>query len=102
MNAVSSTLPTELCRRPITVLWKPVSKLFNYSKQSEVCSKYNNISKFLLLCYDREWTENGQLWVQQVSSTPATRLDVVNLQVHTRTLTLIKFMKDVGNLTLLK
>lgn len=28
----------------------------------------------------REWTENGQLWVQQVSSTPATRLDVVNLQ----------------------
>lgn len=29
----------------------------------------------------REWTENGQLWVQQVSSTPATRLDVVNLQV---------------------
>ncbi|XP_015770097.1 PREDICTED: 33 kDa inner dynein arm light chain, axonemal-like [Acropora digitifera] len=31
----------------------------------------------------REWTENGQLWVQQVSSTPATRLDVVNLQVLT-------------------
>lgn len=30
----------------------------------------------------REWTENGQLWVQQVSSTPATRLDVVNLQVY--------------------
>ncbi|XP_064652262.1 33 kDa inner dynein arm light chain, axonemal [Lineus longissimus] len=28
----------------------------------------------------REWTESGQLWVQQVSSTPATRLDVVNLQ----------------------
>ena len=28
----------------------------------------------------REWTDNGQLWVQQVSSTPATRLDVVNLQ----------------------
>ncbi|THD21133.1 axonemal dynein light intermediate polypeptide 1 [Fasciola hepatica] len=28
----------------------------------------------------REWTENGQLWVQHVSSTPATRLDVVNLQ----------------------
>ena len=30
--------------------------------------------------YGREWTEGGQLWVQQVSSTPATRLDVVNLQ----------------------
>lgn len=29
----------------------------------------------------REWTEGGQLWVQSVSSTPATRLDVVNLQV---------------------
>ena len=28
----------------------------------------------------REWTENGQLWVQQVSSTPATRNDVVSLQ----------------------
>ncbi|KAF8566988.1 hypothetical protein P879_08788 [Paragonimus westermani] len=28
----------------------------------------------------REWTENGQLWIQHVSSTPATRLDVVNLQ----------------------
>lgn len=30
----------------------------------------------------REWTENGQLWVQYVSSTPATRLDVINLQEH--------------------
>mmetsp|Transcript_18251 Transcript_18251/g.35860 ORF Transcript_18251/g.35860 Transcript_18251/m.35860 type:complete len:246 (+) Transcript_18251:347-1084(+) len=28
----------------------------------------------------KEWTKNGQLWVQYVSSTPATRLDVVNLQ----------------------
>ena len=28
----------------------------------------------------REWTDNGQLWVQYVSSTPATRLDVINLQ----------------------
>ena len=36
-------------------------------------------SVVLSLCY-REWTESGQLWVQQVSSTPATRLDVVNLQ----------------------
>jgi len=27
-----------------------------------------------------EWTENGQLWVQYVSSTPATRGDVVSLQ----------------------
>ena len=29
----------------------------------------------------REWTEDGQLWIQYVSSTPATRLDVINLQV---------------------
>ena len=28
----------------------------------------------------REWAEGGQLWVQNVSSTPATRLDVINLQ----------------------
>jgi dynein light intermediate chain, axonemal len=28
----------------------------------------------------REWTNEGQLWVQYVSSTPATRLDVINLQ----------------------
>jgi dynein light intermediate chain len=27
----------------------------------------------------REWTNDGQLWVQYVSSTPATRLDVVTL-----------------------
>jgi len=28
----------------------------------------------------REWTEEGMLWVQYVSSTPATRLDCINLQ----------------------
>jgi len=28
----------------------------------------------------REWTEDGQLWVQYVFSTPATRLDVITLQ----------------------
>ncbi len=27
-----------------------------------------------------EWTEDSQLWVQYVSSTPATRLDVITLQ----------------------
>jgi len=30
----------------------------------------------------REWTEEGQLWVQYVSSTPATRSDVIALQDH--------------------
>lgn len=33
----------------------------------------------------REWSEEGQLWVQRVSSTPATRLDVINLQVCSAT-----------------
>ena len=28
----------------------------------------------------REWRQDGQLWVQQVSSTPATRQDLVSLQ----------------------
>ena len=28
----------------------------------------------------REWEEHGQLWRQSVSSTPAARLDVINLQ----------------------
>lgn len=28
----------------------------------------------------REWTRDGQLWVQYVASTPATRLDVIHLQ----------------------
>lgn len=30
----------------------------------------------------KEWEEDGQFWRQQVSTTPATRLDVVNLQEH--------------------
>lgn len=36
----------------------------------------------VILCspYVREWTDDGKLWVQYVSSTPATRLDVTNLQ----------------------
>ena len=32
----------------------------------------------------REWEEEGQLWRQSVSSTPATRLDVINLQVKSK------------------
>jgi dynein light intermediate chain len=33
-------------------------------------------------CSCSEWTEEGQLWVQYVSSTPATRSDVIALQAH--------------------
>jgi len=28
----------------------------------------------------REFTQEGQLWIQEVSATPATRIDVINLQ----------------------
>lgn len=28
----------------------------------------------------KQWTESSQMWIQQVASTPATRLDVVNVQ----------------------
>ena len=34
------------------------------------------------LSFHSEWSEGGQLFMQYVSSTPATRLDVVNLQEH--------------------
>jgi hypothetical protein len=37
----------------------------------------------------REWDESGQLWVQKVSSTPATRLDVINLQVNNITISVL-------------
>jgi dynein light intermediate chain len=33
-----------------------------------------------IIATGREWEEGGQLWVQKVSSAPATRLDVLNLQ----------------------
>jgi len=29
----------------------------------------------------KEWVQDGQLWIQQVSPTPASKLDVINLQV---------------------
>ena len=41
----------------------------------------------------REWEENGQLWRQSVSSTPATRLDVINLQVSPSLLEFLAWLK---------
>ena len=41
---------------------------------------YDNIYFTILTSPIREWAEDGQLWVQYVSSTPATRLDVITLQ----------------------
>lgn len=38
------------------------------------------LNYYYTLSIIREWTDDGQLWVQYVSSTPATRLDVINLQ----------------------
>jgi len=47
-------------------------------KEKEATSQTEDILNSILP--PREWTEDGQLWIQYVSSTPATRLDVVNLQ----------------------
>eukprot|EP00960_Hanusia_phi_P034764 751273-Hanusia_phi.AAC.3 len=58
----------------------PVSKNQGITNGSggEAASKTEDILNSILP--PREWTEDGQLWVQYVSSTPATRLDVINLQ----------------------
>jgi dynein light intermediate chain len=44
----------------------------------------------------REWSEEGQLWVQRVSSTPATRLDVTNLQEQLDTLLQQRQARETG------
>jgi len=60
----------------------PVPNPPNKQKLSPVDAKAAQLTDEILnsILPPREWTESGQLWVQQVSSTPATRLDVVNLQ----------------------
>lgn len=37
---------------------------------------------YALLCHVRTWDDNGTQWEQKVSCTPATRNDVVHLQVR--------------------
>jgi len=44
----------------------------------------------------REWTEDGQLWVQYVSSTPATRSDVITLQERLDQLLQQKQARETG------
>eukprot|EP01029_Cantina_marsupialis_P027635 TRINITY_DN773116_c0_g1_i1.p1 TRINITY_DN773116_c0_g1~~TRINITY_DN773116_c0_g1_i1.p1 ORF type:complete len:230 (-),score=81.85 TRINITY_DN773116_c0_g1_i1:138-827(-) len=44
----------------------------------------------------REWTEDGSLWVQYVSSTPATRLDVINLQEQLDSMLKTKKARETG------
>jgi hypothetical protein len=55
-----------------------------YARNRAVSGPYyeGNALKQLLafLTIPREWEEENQLWIQHVSSTPATRLDVANLQ----------------------
>jgi dynein light intermediate chain len=58
---------------PVQAKAKPISQL-----DAKTLQETDEILNSILP--PREWTENGQLWVQQVSSTPATRLDVVTLQ----------------------
>lgn len=41
----------------------------------------NSSLDLLLCCIHSEWTQDGQLWVQYVSSTPATASDLLALQV---------------------
>ena len=44
----------------------------------------------------REWTEDGQLWVQYVSSVPATRHDIVNLQQELDKKLLLRKARETG------
>jgi dynein light intermediate chain len=44
----------------------------------------------------RQWDDSGQLWVQYVSSTPATRLDVINLQEQLDQLLIQRKAKETG------
>ncbi|KAG8345297.1 putative Axonemal dynein light chain [Trypanosoma vivax] len=44
----------------------------------------------------REFEENGQQWVQYASSTPATRMDVINLQEHLDSLLLDRHARETG------
>lgn len=37
-------------------------------------------SNILIIILHREWAQNGDLWIQHVSSIPATRADVITLQ----------------------
>mmetsp|Transcript_6943 Transcript_6943/g.10157 ORF Transcript_6943/g.10157 Transcript_6943/m.10157 type:complete len:240 (+) Transcript_6943:30-749(+) len=44
----------------------------------------------------QDWEENNQLWVQYVSTTPATRLDVINLQERLDQLLVQRKAKETG------
>jgi len=58
---------------PVSITTKS-SKKKSKNEPTETESILNNILP------PREWSKEGNLWISSVSSTPATRLDVINLQ----------------------
>ncbi len=64
---------------------RPKSAADTASDAASIAAKQRSETEEILdsILPPREWEENGQLWRQSVSSTPATRLDVINLQVRT-------------------
>lgn len=62
---------------------RPKSAADTASDAASIAAKQRSETEEILdsILPPREWEENGQLWRQSVSSTPATRLDVINLQV---------------------
>ena len=62
---------------------RPKSAADTTSDAAAIAAKQRSETEEILdsILPPREWEENGQLWRQSVSSTPATRLDVINLQV---------------------
>ncbi|CAG0898051.1 unnamed protein product, partial [Darwinula stevensoni] len=61
-------------------LFQPGSEDFVNSSHSDVVSSKSPEDVMNLILPPLEWEEDGNLWRQQVSCTPATRLDVLNLQ----------------------
>ncbi|KAF7708752.1 axonemal dynein light intermediate polypeptide 1-like [Silurus meridionalis] len=72
-KALNASLQQPAISGPVPPPPKPISPSFDASKQQT-----DEILNALLP--PREWMENNQLWVQQVSSTPCTRTDVIRLQ----------------------
>ena len=83
-DILDSILPPRSCKSPA----KPFSlnlnnDIFFLSLLNNTVYKFHELRHFVINICDyllREWAENNQLWVQHVSSTPATRLEVVSIQ----------------------
>ncbi|KAJ8674114.1 hypothetical protein QAD02_005376 [Eretmocerus hayati] len=77
---------------PIAITTKPdktkdqsTSKISLATCKAQVAGPSTDTRKEIMEVLDvmlppREWEEDGQIWRQSISSTPATRLDVLNLQ----------------------